>query len=267
MKREFLGIWIPKEIWCSTELSLQEKVFYVEIESLDNEQGCFASNSYFAKFFGLSKTRCSHIIKSLEDKGYIKVTFNMNDKEVTSRTIKINKKFTKIGGNFPQGGGNFPQGGGNFPQPYNNISNNKINNKEEILFSKENNTSSSLLVAPTEADKNGKITQSKFDEFWELYPRKVGKGDAKTAWEKLCTKNHGKDRPTWKEVRRAIILQKRSSQWQNPKFIRHPSVWLNKRSWMNDPGQMTGSWEEDQPVKKTGFVGKTEIKYKEPKIV
>jgi hypothetical protein len=36
--RDFKGIWIPKEIWLSKDLTLQEKVFYVEIDSLDNEK-------------------------------------------------------------------------------------------------------------------------------------------------------------------------------------------------------------------------------------
>ena len=30
-KRAFRGIWIPKEIWLSKDLTLQEKVFIVEI--------------------------------------------------------------------------------------------------------------------------------------------------------------------------------------------------------------------------------------------
>ena len=37
--RDFKGIWIPKDIWLSKELSLMEKVLFVEIHSLDNERG------------------------------------------------------------------------------------------------------------------------------------------------------------------------------------------------------------------------------------
>ena len=47
-KRAFRGIWIPKEIWLSKDLTLQEKVFIVEIDSLDNEKGCsFRQNKHF----------------------------------------------------------------------------------------------------------------------------------------------------------------------------------------------------------------------------
>lgn len=71
MKRKFEGIWIPEKIWLTKELTLQEKVFIVEINSLDNEDGCFASNSYFSNFFGISTTRVSIVISSLKEKGYL----------------------------------------------------------------------------------------------------------------------------------------------------------------------------------------------------
>lgn len=51
MERAFKGVWIPKEIWLSKELTLTEKVFLTEIESLDNSDGCFASNEHFGNVF------------------------------------------------------------------------------------------------------------------------------------------------------------------------------------------------------------------------
>ena len=75
-ERNFKGVWIPKEIWESDELTLREKVFLVEIDSLDGDDGCYASNDHFAKFFGLSKNRCSEVINSLSDKGYINIKYS-----------------------------------------------------------------------------------------------------------------------------------------------------------------------------------------------
>lgn len=91
LKRKFEGIWIPKELWFDQNLTLQEKIFFIEINSLDNNDGCYASNEYFAKFFGLSKTRVSLIIKSLIDKKYIKSTFiyKENSKEIERRVLNI----------------------------------------------------------------------------------------------------------------------------------------------------------------------------------
>ena len=73
MNRDFKGVWIPKEIWLNKELKIMEKLFLIEIDSLDNEKGCFASNKYFSEFFGLSKGRCTQIIKKLESKNLITI--------------------------------------------------------------------------------------------------------------------------------------------------------------------------------------------------
>ena len=89
--RAFKGVWIPAEIWLSKNLSITEKVFLAEINSLDNKDGCFASNQYFSDFFELSSTRCSHIITSLKKKGFIsrKVIFEDGTKVVKKRILRI----------------------------------------------------------------------------------------------------------------------------------------------------------------------------------
>ena len=91
-ERNFKGIWIPKEIWLTDELSLQEKVVLVEIDSLDDEEkGCYASNKYFAEFFKLSNGRVSQIIKQLQQKGYIDIKYNYQGKEITERLIRVKR--------------------------------------------------------------------------------------------------------------------------------------------------------------------------------
>lgn len=92
MKRKFKGIWIPSNVWLSKELTTNEKLFLVEIDSLDNEDGCFASNAYFSEFFDISKGRCTQIIKSLEAKGYIKITLIRKGKQVVKRLIRVVNK-------------------------------------------------------------------------------------------------------------------------------------------------------------------------------
>jgi len=70
--RDFKGVWIPKEIWLNTDLSIIEKVLLVEIDSLDNsDRGCFASNEYLAKFVQLSEGRVANIIVDLKKRGFI----------------------------------------------------------------------------------------------------------------------------------------------------------------------------------------------------
>lgn len=91
MTRKFQGIWIPKEIWLNKDLPLIEKLFIVEINSLDNKDGCFASNKYFADFFGVSKSRVSQIISNLVKKKMIKIDLIYNGKVVEKRVVRILK--------------------------------------------------------------------------------------------------------------------------------------------------------------------------------
>jgi hypothetical protein len=70
--RDFKGVWIPKEIWLNTDLSIIEKVLLVEIDSLDNsDRGCFASNDYLANFVQLSEGRVANIISDLKKRKFI----------------------------------------------------------------------------------------------------------------------------------------------------------------------------------------------------
>lgn len=91
-KRDFKGVWIPKEIWLSSDLSLHEKCLLVEIHSLDNERGCFASNAHFARFLEISDRQVRRYISRLQDKRYIKITItNRNE-----RTIRVLGKYARV---------------------------------------------------------------------------------------------------------------------------------------------------------------------------
>lgn len=73
MNRDFKGVWIEKDIWLNTELTILEKVIYAEIDSLDNENHCTASNEYFAEFCDCSTSKVSKAIKKLQELGMIDV--------------------------------------------------------------------------------------------------------------------------------------------------------------------------------------------------
>ena len=95
MNRDFKGVWIPKDIWLDHNLSWMEKLLLVEIDSLDAEKGCFASNGYFGEFFNLSPSRISEMVSSLVSKGYITTFLLYEGKQVKQRiltpTIPIRK--------------------------------------------------------------------------------------------------------------------------------------------------------------------------------
>lgn len=89
-------------------------------------------------------------------------------------------------------------------------------------------------------DKEVKKLRSKtlvgFDEFWDCYPRKVGKAKAEESWAKI------KDpESTLLEILSALAWQKRSDQWTKPggQFIPHPVTYLNQKRWNDQPPEET----------------------------
>lgn len=81
------GLWIDLDILNDTNLSLQEKFTLAIIRALDKNNGCFASNKYFAQLLQVTSKRASDIIQSLITKKYITSTIEDNYK----RTIHVVK--------------------------------------------------------------------------------------------------------------------------------------------------------------------------------
>ena len=77
LKRDFKGVWIPKEVWFNKEITPLEKMFLAEIDSLDSSEqmGCFAANSHFAEMFDMSEGRAANIISSLRVRGFVVTVF------------------------------------------------------------------------------------------------------------------------------------------------------------------------------------------------
>ena len=101
-KRDFKGVWIPKEIWLAEDLTLTEKALWAEIDSLDGKDGCWATNAYFEQQLGLKKKTVSELINGLVKKGYVKSRIKYKDtannkKVVDKRILRINEKKSKKG--------------------------------------------------------------------------------------------------------------------------------------------------------------------------
>lgn len=72
-KREFKGVWFPAEVWLDERLTALEKIILIEIDSLDGDSGCYASNEYLAGFCQCSQSKVSSAIAKLKKLGYIRV--------------------------------------------------------------------------------------------------------------------------------------------------------------------------------------------------
>lgn len=83
---------IPATVRYDKELKANEKLLYGEITALAQAQGhCWASNSYFADLYGVSRETVSRWVSKLEKKGYIttKVIYFENSKQIDKRFIYI----------------------------------------------------------------------------------------------------------------------------------------------------------------------------------
>lgn len=88
--RDFKGIWFSKEIWLDTRLSALEKIILLEIDSLDTDNGCYATNEYLAKFCQCSTTKVSNAISKLVKLDYLYIEkFNGRDRVLRSNLTKI----------------------------------------------------------------------------------------------------------------------------------------------------------------------------------
>lgn len=65
-----------------------------------------------------------------------------------------------------------------------------------------------------------------FEEFWNAYPKKVGKQDALKIWNKK--------KPDIGDVLNALCWQTKSQQWLDG-FIPNPSTYLNQGRWEDEP--------------------------------
>lgn len=90
--------------------------------------------------------------------------------------------------------------------------------------------STTTTTSPT--TKEGGVGETNgFDAFWLIYPKKVGKQDARKAWQKLAPAS----------ALRATILQAVTNQmtWRmwlkdGGEFIPHPATWLHGQRWEDD---------------------------------
>lgn len=93
--RNFSGIWIPKRLWESKELSSMGKIFLVEIHSLTSDIPCSANNQYFADFFGITKRHVIRVIADLVDRKYLKseIVYKKGTSSIQGRYLTLTDNF------------------------------------------------------------------------------------------------------------------------------------------------------------------------------
>lgn len=110
------------------------------------------------------------------------------------------------------------------------------------------NTNAPLTVTETQTKTETKTqTDVLFDEFWLVYPKKVGKDAALKAF-----KNRKPNQELVNEMCLAIARQKNSLAWtkENGQFIPNPATWLNQGRWMDEVQEVTNRTFGNQTLNK-----------------
>ncbi|WP_429947400.1 helix-turn-helix domain-containing protein [Enterococcus sp. DIV1297f] len=203
MERSFKGIWIPKDVWLDENLSWIEKFLLVEIDSLDNEKGCWANNEYFAKFFGVSKDRISRLISSLNKKGYITVelSYKQGTKAIEKRIVRITNTYRRK--QLEGIGENTNRGIGENTKDNNTSINNTFNNtnKEEVETSPVKYSAEHFTLA-------SKLKNNLINDF----PKEMKKANLEK-WADVIRLMEEKDDRTIKQIEHVINWLPSSEFW------------------------------------------------------
>ena len=101
-------------------------------------------------------------------------------------------------------------------------------NKILSLLNK-NNDNDNEVTSHVTSNVTYHVTSEDFGRFWEVYPKKKGKGDAEKAFRKA---NVDVD-----VLINAVNRQKQSEDWlkEDGRFIPYPATWINGRRWEDEP--------------------------------
>jgi hypothetical protein len=111
--------------------------------------------------------------------------------------------------------------------------------KDHVVDYMETHTESHTINIDIDTDSQYKSTldESRFTEFWGIYPKKIGKKAAYTAWKRIKVTAELHDK-----MLAAIHVQKTGAQWHkdNGQYIPNPATWLNQGRWDDEVSASTG---------------------------
>lgn len=166
MERQAKGIWIPIEIWESKELTWNEKILFLEIDSFTSkDKDCFFSNEYIAKLLGVTENSANRILSSLISKGYVvKTSFDGRRRFVKTAFSYDKADYSQMNKLPIQESVSSSNNGEYIPNKSNNTSNKP--NKEE---KKEWRDSFEVYLALVNKGKQDVLADNEFRQYIEKY--------------------------------------------------------------------------------------------------
>jgi hypothetical protein len=194
MERIVKGIWFPIEIWEAQDLSWNEKILLMEIDSFTSQgKDCYISDEYIASLIGVSERSARTMLSNLINKGYVNRTRFDGRRRYLQSTISYQSG--KICRAELQ----------DLPTTYNQLLNKSISNDID-----DSNKRKAKFVKPTIEEircfceeRNNGIDADEFFNFYESKGWVIGKSPMKDwkacirTWERNRFKSQ---RPTGRKV-------------------------------------------------------------------
>lgn len=117
------------------------------------------------------------------------------------------------------------------------------NNLDNVNINDKNADNNSQRKGKESKVKENEIIKKQFEDFWNIYPRRVKKQKAKEWFEK-----NKPSEELFDIMVKALKVFKDSQEWKsnNGQFIPHPTTWLNQRRWedLSGEGEVTNGNDE-----------------------
>ena len=221
---------IPADVRYDATLKPNAKLLYGEITALCNQKGyCWASNSYFANLYNVSKETVSRWISLLIKRGYLHIEVIYDDKKkcIAERRIYLTTAIDKNVNTYCQKS-QYP-----IDEKINRVSSKKSIPIDEKV--KENNTVNNTSNNKKNNTANTSKIKDDFARLWALYPNKKGKHLAEKAYEKAV--KNGVSNDVIEKAIHAFVDECRRNRTES-RYIPHGGTWFNQERW-NDSYEST----------------------------
>jgi len=219
------------------QLTPIQRLVLIGIANHDGDGGAWPSKATLARYAGITEKSVRIALRALESLGYITTEINAGGSKDTPGDRRPNRYTIHFDGGAsrappsnstgvppaPPRGGASDGPTGVPPAPPEPSYEPSLEPSSSNTLSGSCNGDGELVLVDVEAPPR----PPSFEEFWKLYPRKVGKRAAELEWARAVKRAPAE----------AIIdgLQRRVVWWEQaatkPQFIVHPSTWLHQDRW------------------------------------
>lgn len=233
---------------CDVEPGGAKFVLVALADFADESNSCYPSQDRLARMTAQSRATVGRHLASLEAQGFI-----ARARRQTSAGYRTSDRFRlNVGGNVPmlqfEPKENDAEPMSQFERPMSQmggvLSNNFVDPMpqiETVSLREPSVNPQSDPSRPIPADSGKREELGRFEEFWAVYPRKVGKVKARTAWKSALK---GSD------AEAIISGARRYAEDPNraDAFTAHPTTWLNRGSWEDEalPSRASGGPRDRQ---------------------